>query len=90
MGVAAVIAGGTYLYATQTTSGKRLSNDLAGNKPPPDLPLIEQPPNPADIVDPKRKKQAAATGRSDTIQTGAKGLGEVPGENLQAKTLLGY
>jgi hypothetical protein len=90
MGAAAAIAAGTFLYATQTTSGKRVSGTLAGEKPPPDLPLIEQPPNPADLVDPKRKKVAAATGRSDTILTGPKGLGEVGSENLQSKTLLGY
>jgi len=37
-----------------------------------------------------RRTVGAGTGRSDTLATGPKGLGEVPAQNLQTKTLLGY
>lgn len=36
-----------------------------------------------------RRKAIGATGRSDTILTGAQGLGAVPTDTAQAKTLLG-
>lgn len=37
-----------------------------------------------------RRKVAAGEGPSDQKLTGARGLGEIGGENLQIKTLLGY
>lgn len=36
-----------------------------------------------------RRKAIGASGRSDTILTGAQGLGAVPTDTAQAKTLLG-
>lgn len=38
----------------------------------------------------QRKRAAAGESRADTLYTGARGLGEVPNQNLQPKTLLGY
>jgi hypothetical protein len=37
-----------------------------------------------------RRKVAAGEGQSDTNLTGPRGLGEIGGQNLQIKTLLGY
>lgn len=58
--------------------------------------VVEQPPKPASAIAPEgardqeRKRIAAAGGRSDTIKTGAKGLGELGQQNKEQKTLLGY
>lgn len=38
----------------------------------------------------QRKRAAAGESRADTLYTGTRGLGEVPEQNLQPKTLLGY
>jgi hypothetical protein len=62
--------------------------------------IIEQPPAPASAdvknadaqaaADQRRKRSAAAGGRSGTVKTGPQGLGEVSADNQQTKTLLGY
>ena len=65
---------------------------------PPKMPEVDPPPTPDDAANAAaasnagqraRRKAIGATGRSDTILTGAQGLGAVPTDTAQAKTLLG-
>jgi hypothetical protein len=73
---------------------------LAPKPKAPDVAATQPPPSAAaaDVTaesDARRKREeqrrmaASAGGRSDTILTGGQGLGSVPGEQAQAKTLLG-
>ena len=65
---------------------------------PPKMPDVQAPPMPdeagnADAASAAgqraRRRAIGASGRSDTILTGAQGLGAVPTDTAQAKTLLG-
>jgi hypothetical protein len=65
---------------------------------PPKMPEVDPPPTPdeagnADAASAAgqraRRRAIGASGRSDTILTGAQGLGGVQPETGQAKTLLG-
>lgn len=69
--------------------------------PPPPPPIIIMPPaaQPAVAADPAgpnatveaaKKKQKGAQGMSQDKLTGPQGLGEVPQQNQERKTLLGY
>jgi len=96
MGVSAGIALGA------AVAGPKVLQAVGLAPKPGDMPnlVIEQPaaaasadPNNADAqaaAGQQKKRAAAASGRQDTIQTGAKGLGEIGAANTQQKTLLGY
>lgn len=65
---------------------------------PPKMPDMQAPPTPDDAGNAEaasaagqraRRRVIGASGRSDTILTGAQGLGDAPSETGQAKTLLG-
>lgn len=95
MGVSAAIALGAAI------AGPKLLEATGLTKKPetPNL-VVEQPPAAADAnpnnadsmaaAAQQKKRAAAASGSGNTIKTGQTGLGELPGENKQQKTLLGY
>lgn len=86
-------------FALSFMAGKQAATaalpGLAAPPPAPQAqPLLVEGPDPAaagaKAGEQQRKKAAAGTGRSDTVKTGPAGLGEVPQENQERKTLLGY
>lgn len=65
---------------------------------PPKMPDMQAPPTADDAANAQmadnsaqraRRRAIGASGRADTILTGAQGLGDVSGDTAQAKTLLG-
>ena len=89
MAMNAALAIGAAIIAPKVASAVGLGPNT------PQMPTMIAPPANAaseKAVDDKKKRKAvgAFAGAGDQILTGAKGLGAIPGENVQSKTLLGY
>lgn len=91
--------GATAMIGSALSAGGRLTGEVLKRVlPQPKMPEVEAPPaanNAGNLAaadasgQRARRKAIGASGRSDTILTGAQGLGAVPTDTAQAKTLLG-
>jgi len=89
MAFSAVVAIGA-MMAGQSMAKKGDSPQLAIEQPPAAASTDPKAADAQSAADQQRKRAAAAGGRADTVKTGPQGLGSMPSNNAETKTLLGY